>query len=64
MYILETQYLHALTRNTRLKPSVKPRDDGNVPEAHEEGLEYGDNMVEIAADNMAATFAAVGDPEA
>jgi len=25
-------------------------------------LEYGDNMAEIAADNMAATFAAVGEP--
>jgi len=29
-----------------------------VPQAHEEGLEYGDNAADIAADNMAATFAA------
>jgi len=31
-----------------------------VPEAHEEGLEYGDNMADIAADNMAATLDALG----
>ena len=29
-----------------------------VPQAHEEGLELGDNAADIAADNMAATFAA------
>jgi hypothetical protein len=29
------------------------------PEEHEERLEYGDNASEIAADNMAATFASI-----
>ena len=29
-----------------------------VPEAHEEGLEYGDNTFDITAANMAATLAA------
>ena len=50
------------TFGDQVHATSKPRHDGN--EAHEEGLEYGNNMAEIAADNMAATFAAVGDPEA
>jgi len=32
---------------------------GTGNEAHEERLEYGTNMAEIVADNMAATFAAM-----
>jgi len=31
------------------------------PEAHEKGLEYGDNMAEITGDNMVATIAEVCD---
>ena len=31
----------------------------SFPEEHEERLEYGENATEIAADNMAATFASI-----
>ena len=36
---------------TKAAPAVE-----GLPQAHEEGLEYGVNAVDIAADNMAATF--------
>ena len=39
-------------------PSVLAVAANTVPEAHEEGLEYGDNAGDIAGANMAATIAA------
>ena len=44
---------HKMCDETRLRLAAK-----TVPQAHEEGLENGDNAADIAADNMAATFAA------
>ena len=41
----------------RETPARGTADAKTVPEAHEEGLEYGDNMFDITAANMAATLA-------
>lgn len=65
-YCVKPIYAHSLQRaqfdeSMFLQESDDKNDDDFVTdsEEHEERLEYGDNAAEIAADNMAATFASI-----